>query len=80
MNAKMCINNFHAHSEGIPVKEFHPDHNFSVLENNRKISYDYLVVAVGLQDDYQSIKGFEEAYVDMDHPVYSNFDHTSWRS
>ena len=48
MNAKMCINTFHAHSEGVPVKEFHPENNFIVLENNRKINYDYLVVAVGL--------------------------------
>jgi NADH dehydrogenase FAD-containing subunit len=48
MNSKMCINNFHAHSEGVPVKEFHPDHNYIILENNRKITYDYLVVAVGL--------------------------------
>lgn len=80
MNAKMCINTFHAHSENVPVKTFVPAENHIILDNNRRINYDYLVVAVGLQEDYSCIKGFDEAYKDMDHPVFSNFDHSSWRS
>ena len=52
MNAKMCINTFHAHSENIPVKTFVPTENHIILENNRRINYDYLVVAVGLEQDY----------------------------
>lgn len=48
MNAKMCINTFHAHSENVAVKQFFPSDNYIVLDNNRRINYDYLVVAVGL--------------------------------
>lgn len=80
MNAKMCINTFHAHSENVPVKTFHPEENYIVLENNRRINYDYLVCAVGLEQNYAAIEGFDSAYSDMEHPVFSNFDHSSWRS
>lgn len=79
-NAKTGINQFHAHSENVGLKEIHPQENYIVLENNRRINYNYLVVALGLRPEYSLIKGFEEAWKDLEHPVFSNNDHMSWRS
>lgn len=43
------------------VTEFLPDENAVVLENGVKRAYDYLVVAAGIQMDWNKIKGIDEA-------------------
>ena len=40
----------------------------------------YNLIIIGLKDDIDSIKGFEEAWKDTEHPVFSCKDHPSWRS
>jgi len=49
-------------TETLPVETFLPEENTVVLKSGRKISYDYLVLAMGLKEDLDSIKGFEDAF------------------
>ncbi|MCL5668652.1 MAG: NAD(P)/FAD-dependent oxidoreductase [Gammaproteobacteria bacterium] len=42
------------------VTEFHPQENFLLTQSGKKIGYDYLVVAAGLQIDWGKIKGLKE--------------------
>lgn len=35
---------------------------------------------MGLKEDMASIKGFEDAWVDVDHPVYTCKDSPLWRA
>ena len=35
---------------------------------------------MGRKDNFQSIKGFEDAWADTLHPFYTNQDHNSWKS
>ena len=51
-----------------------------VLRNGRVIKYENLVVAMGQRENYQQIKGFEEAWSDVVHPFYTNQDHNSWKT
>lgn len=51
-----------------------------MLRNGRRIAYDHLVIAMGMKDDTESIKGLEEAWKDSMHPVFTQKDHPSWRS
>jgi hypothetical protein len=50
------------------------------LRNGRKIKYDHLVLAMGQKDNMESIKGFEEAWVDPEHPFFVAKDHLTWRT
>lgn len=43
------------------VTEFLPDENTVVTDSGKKISYDYLVVAAGIQLDWAKVKGLPEA-------------------
>ena len=43
------------------VTEFLPDENTVVTDSGKKISYDYLVVAAGIQLDWAKVKGLHEA-------------------
>lgn len=43
------------------VKEFLPDENAVVTESGKKIGYDFLVVAAGIQIDWNKVKGLSEA-------------------
>lgn len=43
------------------VKAFEPDQNQVTCENGSKITYDYLVVAAGIQLDWEKIKGLKES-------------------
>ncbi|MEZ5306315.1 MAG: FAD/NAD(P)-binding oxidoreductase [Pyrinomonadaceae bacterium] len=43
------------------VTEFHPDENYVVTTGGTKVSYEYLVVATGIQLDWGKIKGLPEA-------------------
>lgn len=42
------------------VAEFHPDQNLVVTREGRRIGYDYLVVALGIQIDWSKIPGLQE--------------------
>ena len=79
-NSKLSINRFTAHSDNVGLDKISPEKNSVTLRNGREIKYDYLVLAMGLNENIESIKGFEEAWKDVDHPVYSCKDHPSWRS
>ncbi|MFO0131379.1 MAG: hypothetical protein ACK52J_02205 [bacterium] len=47
-----------------------PDENAIVLRNGRKIQYNFMVNAMGLKTNLESVKGYEEAWSDPEHPVY----------
>lgn len=94
MNAKQGINMYTA-SEISTVEKFLPEEDAIVLKNGRKIHYGQLVIAMGihfkvknlsyflkkgLKEDFDAVPGFEEAFADVDHPVYAPKDHASWRS
>lgn len=42
------------------VAEFHPDQNYIVTRQGRKIGYDFLVVGLGIQIDWGKIPGLQE--------------------
>lgn len=42
------------------VAEFHPERNYVVTREGRRIEYDYLVVALGIQIDWDKIPGLRE--------------------
>ena len=56
----------------INLYRFLPDENSFILRNGRKISYNFLVCAMGLNQNIELIKGLEEAWKDVNHPVYTN--------
>ena len=39
-----------------PVSEFHPDHNAIVTADGNRINYEYLIVAMGLQVNFDQVK------------------------
>jgi sulfide:quinone oxidoreductase len=43
------------------VTEFYPEENYLLTANGKKISYDFLVVAPGIQIDWDKIKGLKES-------------------
>lgn len=43
------------------VATFSPDNNFVTLSNSESITYDYLVVAPGIQLNWKDVKGLEES-------------------
>jgi sulfide:quinone oxidoreductase len=43
------------------VDEFHPDENLVITQDGQKISYDFLVVAAGIQLNWDGIKGLKDA-------------------
>lgn len=67
-------------TETIAVETFLPEENKVVLKSGRVISYDWLVLAMGLKENFAAIKGFDEALADVDHPVFSCKDHPSWKA
>lgn len=69
-----------AHSDNVGLQKILPEENTVVLRNGRKITYNHLVIAMGLQEDLEGIKGFEDAWKHPDHPVFSCKDHPSWRA
>ena len=51
-----------AHSDYVGVEKFNPEANQVVLRNGRTIKYETLVLAMGMKDNHESIKGFDEAW------------------
>ncbi|XP_048187828.1 sulfide:quinone oxidoreductase, mitochondrial isoform X2 [Perognathus longimembris pacificus] len=53
------------------VVELNPDKNCVYTDNNKEISYKYLIIALGIQLDYEKIKGLPEGFA---HPkIGSNY-------
>ncbi|XP_007517370.2 sulfide:quinone oxidoreductase, mitochondrial [Erinaceus europaeus] len=53
------------------VVELNPDKNWIRTDNGKEISYKYLIIALGIQLDYEKIKGLPEGF---DHPkIGSNY-------
>jgi sulfide:quinone oxidoreductase len=75
----MAINMYTAHSDSIGVDKFIPKENAIVLRNGKRMEYDNLVVAMGMPFATETIKGFEEAWVDIDYPFYVASDYPTWR-
>ncbi|KAL4506078.1 hypothetical protein ABPG72_013839 [Tetrahymena utriculariae] len=76
LDTKSIITPFIPHSDGIRVKEIHPESNTVILENNRTIQYKRLVISTGLQNNFEAIPGLKDAVYDQDHPAFSPYDVT----
>ncbi|KAL4480260.1 hypothetical protein ABPG74_020776 [Tetrahymena malaccensis] len=76
LDTKSIITPFIPHSDGIRVKEIHPESNTVVLENDRTIQYKRLVISTGLQNNFEAIPGLKDAVYDQDHPAFSPYDVT----
>ncbi len=59
-----------AHSDNIGMEKINPNENSITLRNGRKIGYDHLVLACGMHEDLDAIKGLEDAWKDPDTPVF----------
>lgn len=53
---------YSANTECIGVDKFLPDESAVILKNGRRIQYDFMVNAMGLKPNMESIKGFHEAW------------------
>lgn len=79
-NSKLAINMYTAHSDTIGIDSIDPEKNHVVLRNGRKIGYDHIVLAMGMNENLESIANFEDAWKDLDHPVFTCKDHNTWRA
>jgi sulfide:quinone oxidoreductase len=77
---RQVISKNNGQSDYVGVDKFHPDANEVVLRNGRTIKYENLVIATGQKQNFQEIKGFEDAWADVVHPFYTNADHLSWKT
>jgi sulfide:quinone oxidoreductase len=59
------------------VTSFNPDNNAVMLDNGEKHTYDYLVVAPGIQIDWGKIKGLKESLGKPRTGVVSNYDYNT---
>ncbi|NXX67490.1 SQOR protein, partial [Spizella passerina] len=64
------------------VTAFHPDKNYVCLEDDIKVSYKYLIIALGISLHYEKIKGLPEGF---NHPkIGSNYSvqtvEKTWRA
>ena len=75
---KNSINKHTASSDGQGVVKYLPNENAVILKNGRRVEYDQLVIATGVKPQC-NVKGFEEAWADLEHPVYADQDHESWK-
>lgn len=78
LSPKVSMANYVATSDGVSVKAIHPESNSIVLENGTEIEYDQLVLSLGLQDDFDDIKGFRAAWDDDYCPVYTTQNSPKW--
>lgn len=63
-----------ATSDGALAQKIVPSQNLVILEDGREINYDTLMIATGLGQDMDQIKGLESALQDIDCPVFTTFD------
>ena len=59
------------------VSAFDPDNNTVELQNGDKVTYDYLVVAAGIQIDWGKIPGLKESVGKPGTGVCSNYDYNT---
>lgn len=57
------------------ITAFDPEHNTVKVANGEEITYDYLVVALGIQIDWSKIPGLEAALANPDSGVSSNYSY-----
>ena len=62
------------------VASFDPDHNKVMLENGDAVEYDYLVVAAGIQIDWDKIPGLSESIGKPETGVCSNYSYDTVQS
>jgi len=79
VNSKLGTCASAASSGNMRATKFMPDENAIELENGRRVEYEQLVIATGLQYDFDAIEGFYDAWRDLDCPVYAPMDHPDWR-
>jgi NADPH-dependent 2,4-dienoyl-CoA reductase/sulfur reductase-like enzyme len=70
--------NYVASSDGVSVVQIFPERNTVKLENGTEIEYEQLVLALGMKEDNDDIKGFKEAWNDDMCPVYTTLNSTKW--
>lgn len=70
--------NYVAKSDGVPVVQIFPERNTVKLENGTEIEYEQLVLALGMKEDNDAIKGFKEAWNDDFCPVYTTLNSPKW--
>ena len=59
------------------IKGFDPENNGVQLENGETVTYDYLVVALGIQIDWAKTPGLEAALADPNSGVSSNYSYNT---
>mmetsp|Transcript_42213 Transcript_42213/g.99041 ORF Transcript_42213/g.99041 Transcript_42213/m.99041 type:complete len:475 (-) Transcript_42213:81-1505(-) len=64
----------HAHWIKDKVDSFRPEDNTVTLKSGCKLTYDYLIVAAGIQQDWSKIPGLEDGLKDPNCPVVSTYD------
>jgi sulfide:quinone oxidoreductase len=57
------------------VKAFHPDKNQVTTNDGKTLSYDYLVVASGMQIDWDKVNGLKEGLEEANSGVVSIYDY-----
>lgn len=77
-SSKMSVHSSAANTELVGVEKYLPEENSILLKNGNKIGYKQLIIASGFIQDYDKIKGLDEAWKDFDTPVYTTEDHPSW--
>lgn len=60
-----------ASKENRKVTKIIPEENAILIGNDRKINYKALILATGITEDYDQIKGLNEALKDPNCPVFS---------
>ncbi len=60
------------------VENFDPDHNQVILKDQTTVTYDYLVVAAGIEIDWDSIKGLKEALGSKNVCSNYSFEHVQY--
>ena len=80
INSKLGIDNSSAGTDGYNVAEYLPEENAVILTNGRRIEYDQLVIATGMETDLSAVEGLSDALLDSECPVYSSVDHPGWGS
>jgi hypothetical protein len=69
-----------AKTDGVGIKKVLPEENKVILRNGREIKYNHIVIATGMHEDLDAIKGFDDAWMHPEHPVYAPKDHPTWKS
>ncbi len=62
------------------VEQFDPEQNTVILKNGDKVSYDVLVVAAGIQIDWDKVKGLKESVGQPGTSVCSNYSYDTVES